>query len=126
MRQSTVVGPSILKPQQGFQGSVVPVQYQSAAYTTVLSDTGSVIVHPAADNNARTFTIDSNANVPYDVGTFITFVNEANTLSIAITTDTMTLAGGTSTGTRSLAAYGIATALKTEATGWIISGTNLT
>jgi hypothetical protein len=104
----------------------VPQNSQSTAYTTVLADSGKHILHPTADNNARTFTIDSNANVAYPVGTVITFVNQINTVTIAITSDTMTLAGGTSTGSRTLAAVGIATAIKVASTSWIISGTNLT
>ena len=83
--------------------------------------------HPASDGNARTFTIDSNANVPYTIGTTITFVNlSANNLTIAITSDTMYLAGTGATGSRTLAQYGIATALKTGTTEWVINGTNLT
>jgi hypothetical protein len=102
-----------------------PQNSQSAAYTTVLSDAEKHILHPAADNNARTFTIDSNANVPYPIGTCITFVNEINTVTIAITTDTMTLAGAGTTGSRTLAANGIATALKISSTKWVISGVGL-
>lgn len=106
---------------------VLPQNSQSAAYTTVLADMGKHLLHPAADANARTFTIDSNANVPYPIGTCITFVNQTSqVLSIAITSDTMTLAGTTTTGTRALAQNGVATALKVSATGWIISGTDLT
>jgi len=99
---------------------------QSAAYTTVAADANKHLLHPTADNNARTFTIDSNANVAYTIGTTITFVNQINTLTIAITTDTMTLAGAGTTGSRTLAANGIATALKVSTTGWVISGTGLT
>ena len=99
---------------------------KSAAYTTVLADAGTQILHPAADNNARTFTIDSNANVAYEIGTLITFINLINTLTIAITTDTMYLAGTTTVGNRTLAVNGIATALKVGTTTWIISGGGLT
>lgn len=99
---------------------------QTAAYTTVLADSGKHIYHPSSDNNARTFTIDSNANVPYSIGTAITFVNEINTVTIAITSDTMVLAGPGTTGSRTLAANGIATALKVGSTRWVISGTGLT
>lgn len=105
----------------------IPQVSQSAAYTTVASDSGKHILHPSGDANARTFTIDSNANVAYPVGTAITFVNETSqVLSIAITSDTLTLAGSTTTGTRSLAQNGVATALKVTSTKWIISGTGLT
>ena len=47
-------------------------------------------------------------------------------ITIAITTDTMRLAGPGTTGSRTLAANGVATALKVTATDWIISGTGLT
>lgn len=98
---------------------------QSGAYTTVLADGSKHLLHPTADNNPRTFTIDSNANVAYPIGTVITFVNQINVLTIAITSDTMTLAGTASTGSRTLAANGIATALKVASTSWLISGTGL-
>lgn len=105
----------------------IPQNSQSAAYTTVLTDSGKHILHPAADTNARTFTIDSNANVAYPVGTAITFINETSqVVTIAITTDTLTLAGTTTTGSRSLAQNGVATAIKVTTTKWIISGTGLT
>lgn len=105
----------------------IPLNSHSANYTTVLSDEGKGQLHPSSDANARTFTIDSNTNVPYPIGTAITFVNmTSQVLSIAITSDTMRLAGTGTTGTRSLAQYGIATALKIGTTEWIISGTGLT
>jgi hypothetical protein len=105
----------------------IPQNSQSGAYTTVAADSGKHLLHPSADTTVRTFTIDSNANVAYPVGTAITFVNQtAAVVSIAITSDTLTLAGTTTTGTRSLAQNGVATALKVTATEWIISGTGLT
>lgn len=101
---------------------------KSAAYTTVLADAGKHILHPSADTTARVFTIDSNANVAYPIGTVITFVNQASAgvVTISITSDTMRLAGPGTTGSRTLAANGIATALKLTSTEWIISGTGLT
>jgi hypothetical protein len=104
----------------------VPENSQSANYTTVLADAGKFIYHPATDNNARTFTIAANASVAYAIGTVISFVNMINTLTIAITTDTMTLAGPGTTGSRTLAANGCCTAMKIGTTAWIISGTGLT
>lgn len=104
----------------------IPQNSQSTAYTTVLTDSNKHILHPTADNNARTFTIDSNANVPYPIGTCITIVNQINTVTIAITSDTLTLAGTSSTGSRTLAANGIATAIKIGSTQWLISGVGLT
>ena len=108
----------------GFRG--VPQNSQSAAYTTVMADAGKHILHPTTDNNARTFTIDSNANVAYPIGAVLTFINMMNTVTIAITSDTMTLASTGTTGSRTLAVNGIATAVKLTTTTWIISGNGLT
>lgn len=98
---------------------------QSANYTLVLADANKHILHPSSDNNARTFTIPANSSVAYAIGTPITFVNEINTVTIAINSDTLTLAGAGSTGSRTLAANGMATALKTGSTKWVINGTGL-
>jgi hypothetical protein len=104
----------------------IPQNSKSAAYTTVLSDSGKHIFHPSTDANARTFTIDSNANVAYPIGTAITFINmTSQVVTIAITSDTMYLAGTGTTGSRSLAQYGVATAIKIDSTHWIISGSGL-
>jgi hypothetical protein len=105
----------------------IPQNSQSAAYTLVAADAGKHIFHPSTDANARTFTIPANGSVAYPIGTAISFVNmTSQVVSIAITTDTMYLAGTGTTGTRSLAQYGTATALKIESAKWIISGAGLT
>jgi hypothetical protein len=90
-------------------------------YTTVLGDANTILLHPSTDANARTFTINSNANVPYPLGTQITFINATSqVLSIAITADTLTMAATTTTGTRSLAQNSVAVATKIATTSWII------
>jgi len=105
----------------------IPVNSQTAAYTTVLADSGKVIFHPSTDANARTFTIDSNANVAYPLGTAITFINmTSQAVTIAITSDTMYLSSAGTTGSRTLAQYGSATAIKMTSTTWLISGSGLT
>jgi hypothetical protein len=108
----------------GFRNT--PVNSQSAAYETVLADSGKTILHPVADDNARTFTIPANSSVAYPVGTVISFVNLQNTVTIVITTDTMYLANDGDTGDRTLAEYGMASAMKVASTTWIISGNGLT
>ena len=63
----------------------------------------------------------------YPVGTSLTFVNNtAGNISLAITTDTMYLAGSATTGTRTLAQRGVATAYKVSSTVWFIAGGGLT
>ena len=106
----------------------VPQVSKSANYTAVLADSGKHIYHPSTDTTARTYTIPANASVAYPVGTVLTFVNDdsAGVLTIAVDTDTMRLAGAGTTGSRTLAANGVATAIKITTTSWIISGTNLT
>jgi hypothetical protein len=105
----------------------IPQNSQSANYTLVLSDAGKHIYHPASDANARTFTIPANSSVAYPVGTAITFINRTSqVVSIAITTDTMYLSSAGTTGTRSLAQWGSATAVKITSTEWLISGSGLT
>jgi len=105
----------------------IPINSQSAAYTLVLADSGKAILHPSTDANARTFTIPANGSVAYAIGTAVTFINmTSQVVSIAITTDTMYLGGTGTTGTRSLAQYGTATAIKMTSTTWIINGSGLT
>lgn len=106
--------------------AIIPQNSKSAAYTTVLSDAGKHIFHPAADTTARVWTIDSNANVPYPIGTAITFINETlgGVITISITSDTLLFAGAGTTGSRTLAASNIATAVKITSTKWIISGSS--
>jgi hypothetical protein len=105
----------------------IPVNSQSAAYTAVLADSGKVIFHPSTDANARTFTIPANSSVAYPIGTAITFINmTSQVVTIAITTDTMYLSSAGTTGSRSLAQYGSATAIKMTSTTWLISGSGLT
>jgi hypothetical protein len=87
------------------------------AYTLVLADRGQTIL--ASGNQ----TIPANASVAFPTRTVITFVNTtAGNITIAITTDTLTLAGSSLTGTRTLSQNGIATIVKTGAATWLISG----
>jgi hypothetical protein len=106
----------------------IPQNSRSAAYTLTIADSGKHIFHPSADTTARTWTIPANGSVAFPIGTAVTFINQngAGVITIAITTDTMRLAGAGTTGSRTLAANGVATAIKITATEWIISGTGLT
>ena len=104
----------------------LPVVSLSAATTLNATHANKTILHPSSDNNARTFTIPANASVAYAVGTTITFANKINTVTIAITSDTLTFAPRGTTGSRTLAASGLATAVKITSTEWMISGVGLT
>jgi len=75
----------------------------------------------------QTHTIPANSGTALEIGTTIVFINPAAvTTTIAITTDTLLLAGTGTTGSRTLAPYGMATAVKITSTSWIISGNGLT
>lgn len=103
----------------------IPQNSQSADYTLVIADRGKHIYHPTSDDNPRTFTIPANASVAFAIGTAITFINDQNTVTIAITSDTLVWADGGGTGSRTLAENGMATAVKVTSTRWVISGTGL-
>jgi hypothetical protein len=101
----------------------IPQNSKATGYTTLISDQGKHIYVTAT----ATMTIDSNTNVPYPIGTTITFIaGSGATATIAITSDTMYLVGAGTTGSRTLAPFGMATAVKVAATTWFINGTGLT
>lgn len=119
----------LLNPATGITSfGTIPQNSKQVDYALTLSDAGKHILHPSTDASARTFTIPANAAVAFPIGTAVTFVNQngAGAVTIAITTDTMRLAGVGSTGNRTLAANGVATALKITPTEWIISGSGVT
>lgn len=108
----------------------IPQNAQSGSYTMVLADSGKHIYHASGDG-AATYTIPAASSVAYPIGTAITFINLSSTsISIAITSDTMYLSSAGTTGTRTLAQYGSATAIKVSGVSssgiWVISGSGLT
>lgn len=115
---------------QGIQGlaggdGVITQNAQSGNYTLVLSDAGKHIFR-ANGSGAGTYTIPSNASVPFDIGTVVTFINDdPGVLTIAIDTDTLVFAGSGAVGSRLLPRYGMATATKVTSTVWFINGAGL-
>lgn len=107
----------------GFLG--MPQNSQSGStYAIVIGDAGKHLYFTGATCTA---TIPANSATAFPIGTTIAFIcSSATTLTIAITTDTMYLGGTGTTGSRTLAAYGMATAVKVTATAWFINGTGLT
>jgi hypothetical protein len=104
----------------------IPQNSQNGNYNVVLADTGRHLFH-GLGQAAATYTIPANSNVAFGLGAAITIVNlSANAVTVGITTDTMYLSSAGTTGNRTLAQYGIATAVKITSTSWIISGNGLT
>jgi hypothetical protein len=94
------------------------LQAKTDDYTAVLADAGTVIDFGAS--SGKTFTIPANASVAFPIGTMIIVTKSgANTLTIAITSDTLI-----SLATPVLAASGgVAVFIKAAATTWVcISG----
>ena len=103
----------------GFRG--MPTNPQNGAYTFTPADAGICV-----PNLTGGWTIPANASVAFPVDTIIMLRSDsASTQTLAITTDTLRLAGGALTGTRTVAAYGVATIEKVSATEWRCWG-NLT
>lgn len=93
-------------------------------YTAVLADANKSILFNAT---TLTGTIPANSSVAYPIGTVLIFDNTfAGNLLVAITTDTMTLAGTTTVGTRTIAQNGSMTARKITATSWLAMGVGVT
>lgn len=107
----------------GFKG--IPQNLQNGNYTAVLADASKCI--ESSSGGGYTWTIPANSSVAYPVGSVLTFAHlgGGGSVTIAITTDTLFLAGSGSTGSRTLAQYGMATARKVASTQWLITGTGL-
>ena len=98
----------------GFRGTP---QITATTRTLDLTDAGKQIALTG------TCTIPANGSVAFPIGTaVIVYNNSASSISIAITTDTLRLAGTSSTGTRTLAQRGLATLVKVGTTEWVVSG----
>ena len=106
----------------------VPQNIQTASYTLVASDSGKHIYHPGSDAATHTWYIPDNSVVPFNLGTMVTFINELNAGVITVQTnsDTLVFAGHGITGARTLGPGTSATAIKTTATTWMISGSGIT
>ena len=122
---ANVLAPTTATPANGVGYIGLPVSSITGTGTLTIADAGKLVYVTAA---SQTITIPANGSVAYPIGTAITFIAgpSATTVLIAITTDTMYLASLGTTGTRTLAAYGMATAVKVAATTWYINGAGLT
>jgi len=119
------VTPAVTSTPATGVGYIGMPQNATGSATLTIADAGK---HIYITSTGQTITIPANSSVPYPIGTTIAFIAgpSATTGTIAITTDTMYLAGTGTTGSRTLAAYGMATAVKVAATTWFINGTGLT
>jgi hypothetical protein len=103
----------------------LPQSGTSTSATLAIGDAGK---HIYVTTTGQAIAIPDNSSVAYPIGTTLTFIAgpSATTVLIVINTDTLRLAGSSSTGTRTLAANGMATAVKVASTLWYINGIGLT
>jgi len=123
-------------------GDSANTKYNAGFLETPVNATTGTTISPALVDSGKTFyftgstaptaTIPRNADVAYPVGTVLTFVNDASaavSMGVTINTasgDSLQLAGtGSTTLPKTLARYGVATAIKVATQKWIISGTGL-
>lgn len=114
----------LLNPQNtGFRNA--PQNSQSGDYTLVLADAGKSVYSTGA---SKTITIPANGTVAYPIGTVIVIIANGTAGSRTISStapDTLYLAGVGTTGSRTLAPYGVCSIVKVSSTEWFISGTGL-
>lgn len=117
---ASVASSSTTSTNIGYIG--LPQNSKAANYELVIGDQGKHIYV----TSTSTITIPANSSVGFPIGSVVTIIAAAGaTVTIAITSDTMLLAGAGTTGSRTLAAYGIATLVKVAATTWFINGTGV-
>jgi hypothetical protein len=100
----------------GYKG--LPQNSQTASYTLALADMGKMV-----NTTTGGVVIPANASVAFPIGaTIVVFNNSGSSQTISITTDTLRLAGAATTGSRTLAQYGLATLVKVTSTSWVATG----
>jgi hypothetical protein len=105
----------------GYMG--MPQNLNPTTYTLAASDAGKHIYYTTS---GQTLTIPANATLALPIGFSCVVVNAAAvTTTIAITTDTLIFAGTGTTGSRTLAPYGMATLLKITSNSWMVTGNGL-
>lgn len=111
---------TIAATSPGFRG--IPQNSQTSGYTLALTDAGKHISITTGG-----VAIPANGTTAFPVGTtIVVYNNSSSSQNITITTDTLRLAGTSSTGTRALAQRGLATLVKVASTEWVASGAGLT
>lgn len=95
---------------------------KSAAYTLVLSDRGKSI---DVSTGGITITVPLNSVIAFPIGAVVTITNTASSAITIASSAVIRQAGTTNTGSRTLAAYGMATLRKVGTDTWFISGAGL-
>jgi hypothetical protein len=102
----------------------IPQTTTAISYTTILGDANRHI-RMTGTTAAQTVTVPAGGAVAYPIGTAITFCNRSTQAWSLAFGDTVIWAANGTTGTRTLASNGMATAIKTDSNVWMISGSQL-
>lgn len=95
----------------------LPLIRAAASPTAALTDRGGVV---EATTSAA---LPANSSIAFPVGSIVIFYNDSGAgIPLTITTDTLRLAGTTSTGARTIAPRGYAVCRKRAATEWTVQG----
>lgn len=100
-------------------------QLAAGNVTLALADAGKH--YYSSTNTPYTITVPSNANVAFTTGTTIVIINKS-TANISIAKQSavsLYTAGNSTSATRTLTSYGMATLIKTESDVWFINGTGV-
>lgn len=109
---------SIATNSVGFRGAPTSGQTQGSLITLAATDNGKRV-----PNTTGGWTIPANASLALPVGFVCILYNDSgSTQTVAITTDTLRLAGTTSTGTRTVAVRGFCALTKVNTAEWVASG----
>lgn len=110
---------TIASSSPGFRG--LPQNSQTSSYTLALADQGKHISITTGG-----IVIPANSSVAFPIGAAISIYNNSGSnQTISITSDTLRQAGTASTGSRTLAQYGLATLVKVSSTTWVITGAGI-
>lgn len=102
----------------GYRGVPLAAQSQGSTITLALVNAGQRVA-----NTDGGWTIPANASIAFPVDSVVVLHNNSGSpQTVTINSDTLTWAGTASTGTRTVAANGLATLVKVGSTNWLISG----
>jgi hypothetical protein len=102
----------------------LPQNPQTGTYTLTYLDQGG---HVYLTGSTATVLIPANTVTSFAIGTTVAVIaGPVTTGTIRIQSDSLYLAGAGSTGTRTLAPYGMATIVKVTTNTWFVSGAGLT
>ena len=102
-----------------------PQNAQNTSYTLTLTDSGK---HIYSQNTAtQVLTIPTNANVAFNVGTMVSIVlqGSGNVTVSPFSGVTLYLAGNSTSASRTISTYGMATLLKVATNTWFINGSGV-